>query len=323
MGGLSDRWRTPEGQSLAEEAVARLLTGHGLDSLDLGLHEGRVDLRGLPAPVPTRLRRFESQGWFVEAFGNLITFRGARLHGLDLSGSQLQSFRFFGSVISECRLDGANCQDWRLWDTEVRDCSFVRASLREAAVGTWHESRRNTWRQVDFTRSDFRVGTCWEALYEDCDFLAAKLTGVDFGQCAFTRCRFAGPIKDVLFDGRDLSPERPKPPQMTKVDFSAAVFSNVDFRGFDLEDITLPDDPDVRLLRRARCVARLGIQMLDGDNSMPSRMLRADLNNRLRGPGDSREATIYNRRDYMKSGGVDLTALTEDILGRAEAECLK
>jgi hypothetical protein len=134
-GGLGDRWRTPEGQALAEEAVARLVAGRGLDGLGLGWHEGRVDLRGLPVPVPARLRRFESQGWFVEILGNLITFRGARLRGLDLSGAQLQSLRFFGSQIADCRLDGANCQDWRLWDTEVADCGLSRARLRTLLLG--------------------------------------------------------------------------------------------------------------------------------------------------------------------------------------------
>jgi hypothetical protein len=98
-------------------------------------------------------------------------------------------------------------------------------------------------------------------------------------------------VGDVLFDGRDLSPERPAPPQMRKVDFSAAVFRDAEFRGYDLENVTLPDDPDLRLLRRARCVARRAIHMLGGREDMPSRMLQAILENRLRGPGD--EATAW------------------------------
>jgi hypothetical protein len=74
--------------------VARLVAGRRLDGLGLGWHEGRVDLRGLPAPVRARLRRFESQGWFVEVLGDLITFRGVQQRGLDLSGAQSQSLRF-------------------------------------------------------------------------------------------------------------------------------------------------------------------------------------------------------------------------------------
>lgn len=318
--GLTGRWRTPDAQSLAEEVVARLVAGRGLDGLGLGRHDGRVDLRGLPAPLPARLRRFESQGWFVEVLGDLITFRGVQLQGLDLSGAQLPSWRFFGSQVADCRLDGASCQDWRLWDTEVADCSFSRASLREAAVGTWHEGRRNEWRRVDFTRADFRVGTCWEAVFEDCDFSGAKIAGVEFSQCALTRCRFAGQLSRVLFDGRDLA-SRPAPPPMSKVDFAAATFKDVEFRGFGLEDVTLPPEPDVRLYRRARCVARRGIQLLGSDGSAPAQMLRAVLEDCLRGPGSDHDAFVFVRRDFL-GGGAELVTLAEDVLGRAEAECL-
>jgi Pentapeptide repeats (9 copies) len=321
--GLTDRWRTPEGEALAEEVIVRLVGGRGLEGLRLDWHEGRIDLRGLPVPIPARLRRFQSQGWFVEALGDLITFRGARLRGLDLSGAQAQSLRFFGSQIADCRLDGANCQDWRLWDTVVSDCSFSKASLRDAAVGTWHENRRNRWKRVDFGRSDFRVGTCWAAVFEDCDFSGAKFTGVKFSQCTLANCRFVGVVKDVLFDGRDLSPERPAPPQMGKVDFSAAVFGGVEFRGYDLEDVKLPDDTDVLLLRRARCVARKAIHALGDREDTPSLMLRAVLENRLRGPGDEREAEVFNRRDYRGMGGEELVALAGEVLGRAEVECTR
>jgi uncharacterized protein YjbI with pentapeptide repeats len=63
---------------------------------------------------------------------------------------------------------------------------------------------------VDFTRADFRVGTCWAAVFEDCDFSSAEITGVQFSQCTITRRRFAGGVREVLFDGRDLSPNGPR-----------------------------------------------------------------------------------------------------------------
>ena len=317
-----DRWGTPEGQALAKKVVARLVAGRKLDRLVPDRHDGRVDLRGLQIPAPSRRRKFRSRDWAVEVLGDLITFRGARLEGLDLTGAHLQHLRFFGSVLADCRLDQANCRDWRLWDTEVRDCSLAGTSLRGAAVGTWHEGRRNTWRRVGFRRADFRVAAALEALFEDCDFSGATLSGVIFSQCAFTRCRFGGVIRNVMFDGRDLSPDRPAPAQMCQVDFRSAVFEDVDLRGFDLEDVVLPDDQDVRLVRRARCVARRGLAMLEGDSTAAAGMLRADLENRLRGPGDDQEASVFNRRDYQRSGGADLVALAEDVFRRAESERL-
>jgi uncharacterized protein YjbI with pentapeptide repeats len=231
---LVERWRTEEGAALAEEVLARLIAGRPLTGLGLGEHEGRVDLRGLPAPQPRRLQRFETQGWFVEQLGDLVKFRGVRLENLDLSGAALESFRFYDAVVTGCCFDGASCRDWRLWGSDVSDSSFVGADLRESAVGTWHEGHRNSWRRADFSGADFRVGVSWEAVYEDCDFSGAKLAKVKFEQCTLARCRFSGELREVVFDGRDLT-DRPAPPEMDKVDFSEATFRHVEFLGFDLE----------------------------------------------------------------------------------------
>jgi hypothetical protein len=157
--GLGQRWVTAAGRERAEEAVACLVAGRPLAGLGLGEVDGRADLRGLPAPVPRRLRRFEAAGWFVEELGELVTLRGVRLEGLDLRGAQLQSFRFFGSVMADCRLDGANCQDWRMWDTHVADSSFSGVSLKDAAVGPWHDGKGNSWRRISFAKADFRVAS--------------------------------------------------------------------------------------------------------------------------------------------------------------------
>lgn len=319
---LADRWCSSSGAALVDEVLARLVAGRDLGGLSLGEHEGRVDLRFMPAPIPKRLERFEALGWFTEKLGDLISLRDVELADLDLSGAQLPSLRFHGVSVINCRFDGAACGDWRLWSSTVTDCSFRKAELRGAAVGTWHNGLRNEWRRIDFSGADFRVGVTRSAAYEDCDFSGAKIVGVEFSQCTFTRCRFTGAISKVLFDGRDLSPERPAPPQMRAVEFLDAMFRDVDFRGFDLEDVVMPMDPDVRVYRRARCVARRGVSMLDNDETKPARILRAVFNNRLRGPGDEREASIFNRRDFLAIGGQELVMLADDVLNRAEAECL-
>lgn len=55
---LAERWRSDEGAVLAEEILARLVAGRGLGDLSLSEHEGRADLRFMPAPIPRRLERF-------------------------------------------------------------------------------------------------------------------------------------------------------------------------------------------------------------------------------------------------------------------------
>ena len=108
-----------------------------------------------------------------------------------------------------------------MWGVRVTGCSFVAADLREAAVGIWSEQRRNEWRQVDFSRADFRVTVSKAALYEECTFDSAKLTSVIFEQCALVRCHFAGALVRVTFDGRVL-PDRAPPYPMEDVDFTHA-----------------------------------------------------------------------------------------------------
>jgi uncharacterized protein YjbI with pentapeptide repeats len=320
--GLRKRWETPEGQERAEEAIACLMAGRSLSGLDLGTVGGRIDLRGLPAPIPRRLRRFETAGWFVEELGGLVKFQNARLDNLDLSGAQLQSFRFHDSQINECLFEGANCQDWRLWGTEVTDCGFRKANLREAAVGTWHNGRRNVWQRVDFSNADFRVISISAARYEDCDFSGAKLAKVKFGQCALTRCRFSGVLRETVFDGRELS-DVPAPPPAEDVDFSDAVFEEVEFMGFDFSRVILPRDPNVRLVRRYRCVAERVLAAVQSDDSPAARIIRAEFAHRLkmmRGSGD--EYNVFNRRDYVTADGDELADLADRLISQAEAACL-
>jgi hypothetical protein len=62
--------------------------------------------------------------------------------------------------------------------------------------------------------------------------------------------------------------------------------------------------------------------MLEDNDSKPARTLRAVFNNRLRGPGDEREASIFNKGDFLSIGGPELVDLADEVLDAAEAECL-
>lgn len=149
--------------------------------------------------------------------------------------------------------------------------------------------------------------------------------GAEFRQREMVRCRFAGKLRKVMFDGRDLPPDRPGPPQMKGVDFSEAIFEKVRFMGFDLEDIRFPQDPDLRLVRRYRCVVERALPMLEPDESPAARTLRAVLSERLRmmqpDQRESEEIGVFNRRDYLAIGGEALGALAAEVFTRAEAEC--
>lgn len=196
-------------------------------------------------------------------------------------------------------------------------CSFRRADLRGAAVGTWDQGRRNEWRQVDFAGSDFRVGVANAALFEDCEFVAAKLDKVQFEQCAMVRCHFAGDLIEVIFDEREL-PGRAAPHPLEDVDFADARFDMVEFRGCHFDLVTIPADPDVRLIKNYRCVVEHALAMIKADDSRAAQMLRAEFENTLRmmrGPEDN----LFNRRDYQDSP--EFAELATIVIGRARAEC--
>lgn len=317
---LRERWASESGRELARQVIECLLRGRSLEGLAVGVHEGRVDLRGLPASDSHMVDYFMTErGWFVEQLGGLVEFRGRRLEGLDLSGARLEHVRFFDSELVDCRIDGAACRDWRMWNTRVLRCSFVGADMQQGALGTWHEGRRNEWLYVNLRAADLRHAHARGALFEDCDFSRAELEHFVFMECTLRRTRFAGLLSNVLLDGRPLS-DAPAP-SMTDVDLSEARLSEVEFMGWpSLSGVILPDDPDVWLVRRFRCVAERGRELLAGDTSIEARQILGILESRLKAMRTEDEENIFNRRDWATGDGL-LLALAESTISRAAAEC--
>jgi hypothetical protein len=85
MSDLTSQWGTQDGKERAEEIFGRLLAGSRLDDLRLGEHDGRVDLRGIGAPSPERLKTLEKNGWVVAELGGLLKFESVKLADLDFS----------------------------------------------------------------------------------------------------------------------------------------------------------------------------------------------------------------------------------------------
>lgn len=311
---LRGRWTSAEGRVLAEKSL-RFLLGQDQDLPDgLGTHDGRRDLRGLTLPAPSSVGSVSAGGVRAEVSGDVFEFRDVQWEGLDLSHARLSSLRFFGSVIADCRLDGAVCRDWRLWDSQVKDCLFVGSDLRDAAIGTWHGGRTNAWRNVVFERTDLRGVLALGCLMEHCSFSHARLRGVEFQQATMRHCRFSGRLDEVLFDGREIA-GRPEPGVFVDVDFSEAAFEDVDFRGPRFDQVTFPRG--VYAIPRFPSVARRALELLEGDESVEARMLRAELDLTLKLPGAEDSWGVFNRSDYVVSGGDRLADLAESLFMEA------
>jgi uncharacterized protein YjbI with pentapeptide repeats len=294
---------------MAERAL-RFLLGAGDLPKEVETHDGRRDLRGLIVPDPSSTGTLVAGGVEARTMGGLHEFRGARWRDLDLSHSRVSDLRFFGSEIAGCRFDGATCRDWRLWDSTVTDSSFARADLRDAALGTWHDGRTNTWRNVDFDGANLRGVLALGCVMTRCSFRGARLGKAEFQQATLQHCEFSGALKDVLFDGREID-GRPAPSVFVDVDFSEATFQDVEFRGCRFDDVRLP--AGVYAIPEYPSAADRVLQLLEGDESVEARMLRAELSLTQRMPGADSSVGVFNRADYIASGGERLADLAESL----------
>jgi uncharacterized protein YjbI with pentapeptide repeats len=111
-----------------------LRTGRAMEELNLPIRGGRLDLRGFDAPQArvVRASRFGSMN-VVET--DPVVIAGAKWSRLDLTDAKLGGLRFHGCTIENCALGGADCDDWRLWETSVSDSTFRAAKMRGSALG--------------------------------------------------------------------------------------------------------------------------------------------------------------------------------------------
>lgn len=307
ISALQARWRTAEGGRLAAASLAWLF-GNGPPPR-VGHHEGRVDLRGLSVPSPSVVRSEPMGALIVQVLAGLRAAEGRRWSSIDLSGAVLPSLRFWDLLVEDCSFERVQAPDWRLWGVEFADCSFVRADLRSSALGTDSGPSLNSWTRVNFDRANlgssfFRGGTV-----EGCSFRGTRLRDVEFLQVALRGCVFAGPIAQVLFDGRAL-PGRSKPSALIDVDFSQCLFEDVDFRGCHFEGVTWP--VDVRLIPNYPLVARRLRSSMAGREDTATRMLVATLDNPAKLPGDDQSTGVFVRADWARAGGQELADFAEE-----------
>jgi uncharacterized protein YjbI with pentapeptide repeats len=308
------RWDTPEGLVRAGEVLGRLRAGQPLEVLGLGEVSGRVDLRGFPAGLPRPVTRADVPRW--RAGDGLI--QGVTLRGLDLSGAVLDQMTFRDCVIEDCVLDGAHAHDLAIARSRVRDTSLRGAGLRGAVLGPWRAGAGNEYARVSFAGADLLRANSVTAWLRDCDFSGARLKETGFARCGLVRCRFSGLLADVGFNGNGRCDEG-EPNYCEEVDMADAVFRNVVFRGFDLDAVTLPDDPGLWVIRDYPRVARKAVAALEGRQDKAGGFLLFYLTDRLRGIDSGHPLGLLNRNDLVTYGGEELARLAESVIRQAES----
>lgn len=295
-----------------KEPWHRLVQGKPLVGLGLALKDGRVDLRGLLAPEPSVARTFRTPGADVAVLEGTTEVRGAVWKALDLSGSRLNGVRFFDCIIENCVFDGCSCKDWRLWSTKVSDSTFRSADLRESALGGVQDSRRNTFRKIDFTGTDLRQTAYVSAEFVECSFKNARLDKVDFHGSTFADCRFEGELHEVLFYRTGFRGDAFPPNEMIGVDFSCAELRWVEFRGLNLESVRFPQDDNHIILDDYPAALDRLLGALKGREDLASRKMVAVFANDRKWAG---RRGILNKNDLLEIGGEDALNSVLTILG--------
>lgn len=234
--------------------------------------------------------------------------------GIDLSGATIRNARFVGARIEDCLFERAELDDWRLWHTEVIDCSFVAADLRGSALAAADESvnGHTLWRSVSFDGANLDAAHFWQGELTRCTFRGAKLRKTRFEYVDFEEVIFEGLLDRVLLEARpaDGRPQGVKP--MRAVSFADALFRDCQFQGYRCESVVLPEG--VLLVKDLRSVVIQATQSTNtADDEIMNRVI--DYFSRLVRP------TTESGWDYVYFPA-DLVAIGEDAEAQKTWEML-
>ncbi|SEI16623.1 MULTISPECIES: pentapeptide repeat-containing protein [unclassified Leifsonia] len=303
---LRKRWDTAEGRALAA-AVSAWLYGRARRPRNLDSIDGRHDLRGLA------MHHLQSQRP-ATIYG---TVENARWKDLDLRGASLDHMRWSSVEVGGCLFDGASLDGLRVWESSIEHTSFTRAKLEGALIGAGEKYPRNQWRHVSFQRAKMRDAIIHNADLDDVDFSNADLKGASFRHSRLEGIRFAGPLRDVLFENRDFVTVTSVGHPMRSVDFSDSEFYDVEFRGSHFDSVTFPTSQEHLLIPRFPSAARWVLHRLEGDDSEWSRMLTAMLSGGLVRLSAEDSTGFFIRDDFVRWEGEGFADFVFDLLRSA------
>jgi len=285
----------------------RLVAGEPLQGLYPTIG-GRIDLRGLCGPDPSVIRQFEIDNKGIKASEGFVELRGVNLKGINFSNCRLDSLRFYDSTIEDCSFDSGRCQDWRLWRTTVLNTSFRNTDLRNSALGAVNrtETKRNSFRSVDFTNADLRKTVYVSADMIDCVFAQTNLAKIDFQGTIFKDCVFSGLLNEVIFCQRAFQGQRFPPNEMLGVDLREATLRHVEFRNLDMNDVKWPEsNQHIVLSNYKACLSKM-LDSLRDCKDEASRRVQAILRMKLKWAGQNQRQGVLSKLDLLEQGSPDV-----------------
>jgi hypothetical protein len=176
------------------------------------------------------------------------------------------------------------------------------------------------WSEVDFSRADMRGIVSDEGIFTDCEFADARLEHIDFGGSVFTRCHFAGRLREIEFYDRWLHGHLREPNRMLDCDMSETLLDWVDFRRLDLDRVKLPSGPEHLIVSQYRSVLRCALDRLAGGRERWQLRLRGMLENDLKWCGPHRKVGVFFKDNLGETP--DEIEKAVELLRSCEDECL-
>lgn len=229
MKQLGTRWQDAAGKEFVDRLVSMGRSGNGFSVSEspFGVIENELlDLRGLRFAEKAELRR--------------VSFSPADFGAASWKGVWLERCTF-----NKAKFDGSGFQKIAEHGNEFIDCTFLKSSFREAAIG-YKGSRFET---CTFDSADFSRAVFVRPEFDGCAFYRCKFDGCDLNGSSFERCRFVGTLRGVWFRGGFAHPNdvsqygQPRVNRMVEVSFESACLRDVTFSNTcDLASVKPPAD---------------------------------------------------------------------------------
>jgi uncharacterized protein YjbI with pentapeptide repeats len=283
----------------------RLLQGSPLHALGVDRKEGRFDLRNLHVAEARATQTNRTRVGDTTILEGTTEIRGMNWQSIDFSSSQLPTLRFFDCKISDCVFDECTLRDLRVWGTAFTDVSFRSANLRGAVLGGVQDSKRNIFKNVDFSSADLRKTVYVAAEFLGCQFKDSKLDNVDFQSSTFEDCSFEGELREVIFYSKGFKGDNFPRNKMKGVDFSRARLRWTEFRGLDLDDVRFPVDEEHILIKNFPASLERLTKFFQARSDTGSKRLAAVLANKRKWLGPAQNVGLFNKTDLLEIAGKD------------------
>jgi uncharacterized protein YjbI with pentapeptide repeats len=282
---LRQRW-TLERAVAARDALENWKKSKRLEEVAFGVHEGRLDLRGLA--ICTNISGVDtkhvsagdvSRDYSFVTLDNPPEFHSAKWTSIDFSHAEIDHLRLFLSEVRDCRFVGATLRDWRNWGVHYSDCDFSGADLQNANVGgTPYKGKRVEYANCLWRKGKLKAVTLSGGLYRDCRFEDVKLAKEQVTDADFIGCHFSGRLEEIRFDGRNFETKMPwdvRPDAMVRCDFSECSLVDVQFLGIDVRGIELP--PSGQRMPHISRVARAAYEWAQTADLAPNERMFLDM----------------------------------------------